>query len=293
MLFLKRLKAKITFLYRKKLLKQTNAILIVSSGRTGTKFFEYLYNEIDNSAIVFHEPRPDFFGLGVKKIRQNKSFDTIANKIIHHRGKHIYTEKKRRNLKRVIYVESNPFLFPILKEFSSVYRSVKVIYITRDPRTYLISAYNKDPQNDRVNNFYGDSDKRKRLTAPDFNELSQIEWENYSREEKIAWHWNKSNDMLFSYYLINKDKAIIIRYEDLFSASIETKKEVLHKILTLTYPNYNISVNIERLLRVLDKRLNRSKHLSDKTNFKDFDEAVKIKIEKIISPMADKLGYME
>ncbi|MGB3342525.1 MAG: sulfotransferase domain-containing protein [Aequorivita sp.] len=289
---MKRLKALIIFISRKNLLKSTDTIIIVSSGRTGTKFFEHLFKEIDNSAIVFHEPKPDLFDLGVKKIRLHRSSGTIINDIILQRGRLIEREKKRRGLVNAVYVESNPFLYPILNEFSSVFKSAKVLYITRDAKTYIVSAYNKDPQNDRINNFYGDSDKRKRLTASDFNELSQSEWEGYSREEKISWHWNKSNKMLFSYFLKNKDKSIMIRYEDLFSTSIETKKEALVKILTLASPNYNISVNIERLLKVLDHGLNKSEQLSDKANFEDFDEATKYRIEGIIEPMANKLGYL-
>ncbi len=291
MYILKKLRKQITAAYRKKLLKNTDAILIISSGRTGTKFFERFFTEIDHSAIVFHEPNPDFFTLGLKRIRLQQPPHSVVEEIILRRGKLIDVEKKRRDLKRSVYVESNPFLVPILEEFCSVFKSIKMIYITRDPKTYLISAFNKDPQNDKINNFYADSDKRKRLTAVDFKEISHSEWNQYSREEKIAWYWNKSNDILFSHYLKNKENSVIIRYEDLFSVSTEIKKKTLHKIVNLTYPTFNFQGNIDRLIKLLDIRLNSSRQLSDKRNFEEFDERTKKKIENIIAPMSQKLGY--
>lgn len=291
MFFLKGIKSQIASFYSEKLLQKTDAILIVSSGRTGTKFFEYFFNEIDPTSIVFHEPKPDFFNLSIRKLRSKLDSNLVTEEMIKHRSSLIAKEKKRLGLKKITYIESNPFLFPLLKEYSSVFKSVKIIYITRDPKTYLISAYNKDPQNDKVNNFYGPSDRRKRLTAVDYNELTQVEWDSLNRAEKIAWYWNKSNEILFSFYSKHKDNSILVRYEDLFSSSLKSKMETLNKILTLTHPNYNVSENEERLLSILDRRLNKSKQLSDKESFQDFNETSKMKIEKIVSPMTKKLGY--
>lgn len=291
MFLLKRLKSALIFSFRKNLLKRTKAIVVVSSGRTGTKFFERLFKEINPSSIVFHEPSPDFFDLGVKKVRFNESSGIIRKTIIHQRGKLINAERVNRGLKNELYVESNPFLFPILNEFSSVFKTIKLIYIIRDPKTYLISAFNKDPQNDRINDFYAETDKRKRLTASDYDELSNSEWNKYSREEKIAWYWSKTNEILFAYYLQNKDKAVLIRYEDLFSKSTKTRKRNLIEILSLSYPDYNLSSSFNKLLSLLDVKINRSVQLSDIMDFEDFDDATKLRIEKIIAPMAKKLGY--
>ena len=292
MYFLKRLQKRFSYMKKQITLRKTDAIIIVSSGRTGTKFFEYFFNELDNSAIVFHEPKPDFFNLGIKKIRLKVSSNFIIKEIINHRGALIETEKKRRDSESTIYIESSPFLFPIIEEFSSVFRSVKLIYITRDPKTYLISAYNKDPQNDKVNNFYDVTDKRKRLTAVDYGELTLEEWNKYSRVEKIAWYWNKSNSILYTHYLKNQDNAILIKYEDLFLGTDEIKKNTICSILNLTSFSSNIATNTNTLFNLLNTRLNKSENLSDKRDFEDFDEITKSKLDRIIAPMAQKLGYI-
>jgi hypothetical protein len=48
------------------LLSGVDVVLITSTGRTGTNFFEHFYETIDPKAFVFHEPSPDFFDLSLQ-----------------------------------------------------------------------------------------------------------------------------------------------------------------------------------------------------------------------------------
>tara|TARA_A100000171_G_C2140027_1_gene154334 strand:+ start:715 stop:1602 length:888 start_codon:yes stop_codon:yes gene_type:complete len=276
-------------------LKGVDVLLITSSGRTGTQFFETLYKNVDKNRLVIHEPKPDFFNLSLQKIRYGRSTKKVSEYIASHRGKIIlskYGMSKRIFGKKIIYVESNPFAYPLLEEYRSLVKSFKVIYISRDPSTYLVSAYNKDPSKDEINNFYGESDKRKRLTAVDFKELSEKTWCNFERIEKIAWYWNKSNELLYDYTKKYKNDSIYIKFESLFSSSENEKISTLKKILYFSEGKSIDNIFLRDLLNLYTVKINKSSLLSEISNFEDLDSETQIRITKIIEPMAKKLNYI-
>ena len=276
---------------RRFFLANVDVVLIASSGRTGTQFFETLFKHIDHTLLVAHEPKPDLFDSSVEKIRKQATKKTIQDYIVFHRGKLLlkhYGLWSRLTGKKITYVESNPFVYPILEEYKSVFKSVNVIYIARNPKTYLISAYNKDPRFDGKNNFYADTDKRKRLTAADFNEMSQETWTSLSRIERIAWYWNKCNEILYEYTQRNQTTSLSLKFEDVFSEDLTTKSTTLKKILN--FSGLNVT-EVDSLIALFETKVNKSKQLSDASSFDDFSAKEQELIHKFIAPMSNKLQY--
>jgi len=276
------------------LLSGVDVILVTSTGRTGTNFFEHFYKTIDPNAFVFHEPSPDLFNLSVQKIRNKKSSQDLQNYIISHRAELIRSTGiliKRLLGRSITLIEANPFIYPLISEYAPLFKSFRMIYISRSPDTYLLSAYRKDSKSDGINNFYGDTDHRKRLTAVDFGEVTQEAWDDLSRIERIAWYWNKCNSILIETKNSYCESAIHIRFEDLFSSSEKIKEKTLKRLLNLTHPKYTLEEHKITLLSLLRNKKNASKELSQENSLEDFGHDTHQRVERLIEPMRLMLGY--
>jgi hypothetical protein len=207
-----------------------NAVFVVSTGRTGTKFFETFFNVVDKKSHTVHEPQPDFFDLSMNKVRLNWSASQIEAYIRQYRGN--YLRKLSPNkIKR--YVECNPFLPIILDNIVAVFKKAKIIIITREAKSYVKSALNKSPIDDGKMFVYAENDGRLRLRALDYKDDPWLnEWESFSRMQKIAWFWNKTNLHLLDFYKNNKPISLHIKFEDIFSSDKEQRKKTIISILT-------------------------------------------------------------
>lgn len=206
-----------------------NTVCVVSTGRTGTKFFETFFNAIDNHTFAVHEPQPDFFDLGIEKYRAKKPSREIQQYIFQKRDPYIRNLCAQR-IKR--YVECNPFLSLVLPETKAVFKKAKFIIITRAPKTYVKSALNKSPLDDGAFYFYGKKDKRIRLSALDFeNDAYREAWDSFSRMEKIAWYWNKCNLLLLDFMQQHPKDCLHIRFEDIFSKDSTTRLKSIKGML--------------------------------------------------------------
>ena len=191
-------------------------ILIISSGRTGTNFMAHWFSTLSDEFYSVHEPSPDLFQLGIEKYRNKKEMTPNVLKI--KRALQLYKLNKER---KAIYIESNPYLMLLLPELNKLFKNLKIIFIKREFESYLLSAINKSPDNSNINFFYSDTDPRKRITPIDFNDSEYQEiWNNFSREEKIAWRWKKSNEIIDDYKL-KHNNSIVINYEELFNKDNE------------------------------------------------------------------------
>ncbi|QYA24028.1 hypothetical protein G3I01_00400 [Gramella sp. MT6] len=275
-----------------RVVRRTNLILIVSSGRTGTKFFEFFFKNVFEKYPVYHEPKPDLFDLSFQKILAEVSDEGIKRAIFSYRSKLIgnfYSNKdlvKYAFFKKPLYVESNPFIYPVLEEFSSNFRSTKYLFITRDFKTFCVSAYNKDPQGDGKNDFYGISDRRKRITAKDLGEKLPWEWKNLNRIEKIAWYWNMSNRHLY-YGLKNKD-YIHLNFEDIFNKDKNVQNEAITRLSSF----FGIKIlEPNSLSTIMRTKINKSKQISKINSINDLDSKTQDRIDFLTKEMREILGY--
>ena len=99
-----------------------------------------------------------------------------------------------------------------------MFPNLKVVWVTRDPRSYLVSAYSK-VHGDPGYRLYGDDDPRNRLTAKDFNDDPlRVRWDICTRFEKLCWHWKTYNKLIYTFLDEDVDH-IVLKYEDLFKAN--------------------------------------------------------------------------
>jgi hypothetical protein len=96
---------------------------IVSTGRTGTKFFESFFNHNFPEVLCLHQAKPDGFDIGIRKIREKPATDDIVKHLRSSRAG-ILSRLRKRHAK--LYVESNPFfslLIPKLRKAFPTARS--------------------------------------------------------------------------------------------------------------------------------------------------------------------------
>lgn len=235
-----------------------DAVFVVSTGRTGTKFFETFFNNIDQHTFAVHEPQPDLFDLGIEKYREKKSFSDIATFIFQKRDAYLRSFCAQR-IKR--YVECNPFLSLLLPETKSVFKKAKFIVITRRPETYVKSALNKSPLDDGAFYFYGKKDKRLRLKASDLQNDPYIkDWESFSRMQKIAWYWSACNKILMDFLEKNQASCLHIHFEDLFTKEESKKMQTVKQMLS--FLNINLGdKEIQHLLTLTNVKKNQTQEL--------------------------------
>jgi hypothetical protein len=238
-------------------------ILIISSGRTGTNFMAHWFSKFSNEIYSVHEPQPDLFHLGIEKYRLKKY---ISNGEL--KRKRVMQLIRLNRLKKNIYIESNPNLILLLPELNKLFKNLKIIFIKREFDTYFLSALNKSPDNSNINYFYADNDTRHRISAKDFEKDDyKMKWSSFCREEKIAWWWKKSNDIIDNYYK-NFSNSMVIKYEELFHINNQNLLINLLKFIEME-PNeltqkklnlFKVKKNINDIKRVnniddLDKEL--------------------------------------
>lgn len=223
-----------------------DSVFVVSTGRTGTKFFESFFNIIDEKTFAVHEPRPDFFDLGMNKLRKGWAPKQVEDYIKARRGAYLRQHSENR-IKR--YVECNPFLPVLLNEIKGVFKKSKFIIVTRGPKSYVKSALNKSSGDDGKNYAYAENDKRKRLQPSDFpSDPYRKYWSKFSRIEKFSWYWNKCNMILMSFYNQNKSVCLSIKFEELFSENRDCRKKIVMEIIDFL----EISVDFDKMEQLID-----------------------------------------
>lgn len=218
---------------------------IASTGRTGTQFFESFFEGIDAHTLAVHEPQPDLFDLGIEKHRNKKNSKIIATAIRAAREpflrSHCHARTKR-------YVESNPFLSFLLPEAQQVFPKARFVILTRQASAYMKSALNKSPLDDGAFYFYDKNDKRKRIAATDFEgDPHYHAWTSFSRQQKIAWYWNKCNTILMDFAAAHPTITLHLKFEDLFSKQAATRQQTIERLLAF--------MNIELTTTQLQERL--------------------------------------
>ena len=220
-------------------LSQKPCIFLSSTGRTGTRFFgETLSKMIDDSVSV-HEPdttrvseprawieKMAKFGVGKMLWGQYRECYSLGKlSTTRHRGltndgkarryvtdnRFEYIEHFRKN----IYIESNHLLYGVIDLVTELFPNSKVIWIIRDPRSWVRSALSAGAYHlygiwdwDSINlsirayNFPDDPDRNR--------------WKKMSKFEKYCWYYARVNYRAFE--LMKKVPDFkIFRFEDLFN----------------------------------------------------------------------------
>ena len=112
--------------------------LILSSGRTGTKFLARYLDANYEGVVARHEPRPS------RSLRL-ASHAHMVGRVSREALVYLLRRKRERTIDPLgaeLYVESNPFLSGFVDVIGEVWEDPTIIHIVRDPREHVRSSLN-------------------------------------------------------------------------------------------------------------------------------------------------------
>lgn len=209
--------------------------LIVSTGRTGTQFFEYFINKYCANATCLHEPQPSRrFKFFSNMFLQNM----VSRKFI---AKH-YTKSREKILKGSLnnkYIESNNFLFGCITPLQLNY-NVKVLHIIREPKSYI--------QSHLKHGFWSGHKRFFAKYIPYWLEKININKKDKNNPVKIlANRWVYVNKTISNYS--KTTPYLALRFEDLFSDDIELAKTTLNSAIEFLGIKTNEGIDLVKTLK--------------------------------------------
>lgn len=188
---------------------------ILSTGRTGTKFFEEYLNQTSHETLCKHEPRPSrrFKFLSNLYLNQQASNSRIIKTYLYSR-RSIF---KKKGIK--VYIESSNFIFGCIPSLNEWYDDIRIIHIVRHPVGYVKSHLN-----------HGFWRGHKRFFAryvPYWLEKMEVS-KKAGPIELLSARWNFVNRQINSYS--NTNKYMLVKFEDLFSSEPHVASDKLNDI---------------------------------------------------------------
>lgn len=217
------------------------SIFVVSSGRTGTRFFSRMFDRLLPDCDSFHEPevvsRPytdslriiwKHFGLAKCFCRKFTLGGSLRKLSIARRGgavsdefacEALYRLRQRfvASLKGASYAECNLQLWGMIDLVPKVFSNSRIVYLVRDGRDWITSLINFS------GGFFGPRDIVQKLgmgrltpaTIPG-DEWADA-WASFSQFQKHCWTWERMNR--FSVEGVKKcPNARLWRFEDVFAS---------------------------------------------------------------------------
>jgi hypothetical protein len=193
----------------------SSPVFVLSTGRTGTQFFEDYINGTSETAYCRHEPRP------------SRRFKFLSNMYLNDRVSSTFVSRtyarSRRRLFRQnpgkTYIESSNFMFGCIPALNERYEDIRVLHIVRHPLGYVKSHLNKG--------FWRGHKKLFAKYVPYW--LENLGTERPKDPIEVLWaRWNYVNRQIQSY--ADSNPYLLVRFEDLFSGDLETSASLLNQI---------------------------------------------------------------
>jgi hypothetical protein len=221
------------------------SIIVTSLGRTGTKFFQLLFEELITDGTSLHEP--DYFNFGqyrgagerirqaIRQMREAGVSNLVVRKSLGHwslvelsdarvRGELGYAEAVRRVLDQrrefvrsrsgSVYVESSSAYYGLIDVLKDVYRQHRVVYLVRDGRDWVQSKMNWGRM--YAKGGIGGLLSHTWPTALDVaDDPYQSRWGSMSRFDRLCWAWVRLNEYALAAIQENPN-ARLFHFEGLF-----------------------------------------------------------------------------
>lgn len=190
-------------------------VFILSTGRTGTQFFEDYINQTTTKAICRHEPHP------------SRRFKFLSNLYMNQKVSHpfiikTYLRSRKRLFKKIgdrVYIESSNFIFGCIPALNDHFDEIKVIHIVRHPVDYVKSHLGKG--------FWRGHKRFFAKYVPYW--LEKIAVGNRSNPiQLLAARWNYVNRQINTYAATNS--YMLVKFEDLFSGNTKESLGKLNQI---------------------------------------------------------------
>lgn len=192
-------------------------VFILSTGRTGTQFFEDYINATSDLSFCRHEPAP------------SRRFKFLSNLYLNGKvGSNFIVSAYLRSRKRLFnrhqgqtYIESSNFMFGCIPSLNTHYEDIRIIHIVRHPVSYVKSHLN--------HGFWKGHKKFFAKFVPYWLETLELS-RPADPVEVLSSRWNYVNRQIQTY---SKSNAyLLVKFEELFSGDVERSSAELNKIRT-------------------------------------------------------------
>ena len=187
---------------------------ILSTGRTGTQFFEDYLN-LTSDAVCRHEPWPSRRFKFLSNLYLNQKVDSRRVASIYRQSR----KKLFRSLKGRSYIESSNFIFGCMTPLKDIYGEVKIIHIIRHPVSYVSSHLGKG--------FWKGHKRFFARYVPYWLEKLAVE-DRSDPIQLLAARWNYVNRQIGSY--ADDHPYLRIRFEELFSEDVSIASRSMNQI---------------------------------------------------------------
>jgi hypothetical protein len=204
-------------------MKDTQPILIISTGRTGTIFFSRLFADLyPTLAASYHErgnSRP-------MQILTNLHFSHLFPKSGLKAAWKLFKGGETDACEKQFHIDANCFLYGLAPLAPELYPNLKVLHIVRDPRAYVTSHLNfsRQKRTSFIANYFVPFWQPNPFLVGD---LPLSKAPGFTRFEKYCWIWDFKNRVMEG--LENSSTPYMrVRFEDLFNTG--NPEEVFGKI---------------------------------------------------------------
>lgn len=193
-------------------------VFILSTGRCGTKWLTELLKK-SQSIIVEHDPSPKIYFQSQYIYKKNFDQKTIFSSFIHARYQYLfdsYCDNKQ-------YVETNNRITFYAKAIANKMPNSRFVHIVRHPYEVIRSGMRR--------NWYGElNTELSGHITPRADEIEFDVWKNYTREQKIAWLWKRTNEIIEEFKsIIGSERILTIKTSEMFQNDL-LLVELLHFI---------------------------------------------------------------
>ncbi len=247
-------------------------IFLISTGRTGTKFFSRFFPEYCNDVASYHTSR---FTRLLNILGNMYYFNIIPEKKMGIVWKHLKYKTIASHTSR--YIENNPYYYNCINIIKRLFPETKIIWIVRHPKSFIISHIKWERQRlkSRVANylipFWQPVSYKEQLQG--------LHYYYYQRVEVYSKVWLRKNQTIAG-SLKKNDNYYLIKFEEVFNphngiSSLTTLLDWLGLPLVKPLPQ-----------NLLEHKVNSSSSSEQK-----WDEKCERIMRNHCKTMMDRLGY--
>lgn len=185
-----------------------NPIFLLSTGRTGTKFFSKFFSNYCQNISSYHTTSYTRF---LNLLGNMYGMNLLSkNNVIFFWKKLKYDEIKSHASR---YIECNPYYYNMLDVIMHFFPNAKFIIIVRAPKSFICSHIKWEKQ--RLKSFIANQLIPFWQPVSYLTQLKGITFNHYQRVEFYSRVWTKKNEALLK-SIENKENAIMIKFENIF-----------------------------------------------------------------------------
>jgi hypothetical protein len=259
-------------------MKDTQPVVMISSGRTGTKFFARLFSDLYPTTVAAYHERGNSRHM---QILGNMYFAHLFPKSGLKLAWKLLKDWEIDQCEMAFHIDANPFLYGVASVTPEIHQNLKVIHIVRDPRTYVTSHLNfsRQKQTSYIANYFVPFWQPNPFLVGD---LPLSKAAGFTRFEKYCWIWDFKNRVMER--LENSPTPYLrVRFEDLFNMG--NPEEVFGKITDF--------LSLPRVTGIREK-FREPANTSTKTDFPEWHEWTPKQATQLFSfcgERMEKYGY--